>query len=441
MRIRGWNVFVFAALIAMPGLQTRAAFAQEKLYAQTASAEFELPYGIPLAGYSKRKGEPFAGVHDPVGVRAISFLSGGNTVVLASCDLLIIDEELASAVRARVRSLGLSDDVHILLAATHTHSGPGAYGRRFAEKISMGHFDATFARWLTETIAQTIVRATQNVRPVQVAYASAEAPGLVQNRMDEKGIVEDEVDVVAVYALEQESRVDPDVIDQNDSVRFVLHKRPLAVLVNFAAHPTTLGAWNRKASADYPGVLRDELQKRFPGSTVLFFAAAVGDQAPVKEGEGFERAVRIGKPLADRVEALLKTAQPDASAVVAAKARVMTLDKPQIRVGFLRWLPWLGRHLADDDATLSIARVGPVVFAGIPCDLTAGLGREIKAAARAQQLSPMLIGFADDYIGYCLPSELYDSDAYEAKMAFNGPHTGERVTQALIDMVRDVAAP
>jgi hypothetical protein len=83
------------------------------------------------------------------------------------------------------------------------------------------------------------------------------------------------------------------------------HSQPLAVLLSFAAHPTTLGAWNMELSADYPGVAVRALEQRFPGAEVLFFAGAVGDQAPVKSGDSFQRAEFVGLPLAQETERLL----------------------------------------------------------------------------------------------------------------------------------------
>jgi hypothetical protein len=89
----------------------------------------------------------------------------------------------------------------------------------------------------------------------------------------------------------------------------------------------------------------------------------------------------------------------------------------------------------DDDATLSLVAVGNTVFLGVPCDLTTGLGQELKAAARARGLDPMVVGFANDYVGYCLPASLYERGDYEASLAFNGPNTGELITTRLVQML------
>jgi len=400
-------------LIAVP-LPPRAAAAEVR--AGVARTRFILPEKIPLAGYSRRRGAPSQGVHDPVGVRALILQEGETTAALVSCDLLIVDERLVEAVRRRLNAHGLPEGLVLVLAATHTHSGPGAYGTTFFEKLSMGHFDPTVFDALAEQIARTVVQAHETLAPVQQVVRSTMTSGLVKNRVDPSGPVDGEVTVCALYRSGE--------------------REPFAVVVGFAAHPTTLGAWNRQLSADYPGVLARDVEGRFPTATCLFFAGAVGDQAPVKQGSGFEAAERLGHALASHVIALLENAggleRPDA---LQALQETVPLPTARVRLGRLTLPRWLGRRLVDDDATLSAVAVGQAVFLGVPCDLSAALGETLKRAARAHRLQPMILGFAEDYIGYCLPEALYRTRTYEASMAFNGPTTGELIVNRMTQMI------
>ena len=118
--------------------------------------------------------------------------------------------------------------------------------------------------------------------------------------------------------------------------------------------------------------------------------------------------------------------------------RLRKLDKPRVRVGSFRLFDWLSRRLADDDATLSVIAIDRLVLFGVPCDLAASLGGRLKAAARQADLDPLIAGFADDYIGYCLPAETYNSGSYEASKAFNGPDTGEQITDELVGMLDEM---
>ena len=71
----------------------------------------------------------------------------------------------------------------------------------------------------------------------------------------------------------------------------------------------------------------------------------------------------------------------------------------------------------------------------MPCDLSVSLGETLKQAARARGLQPIIVGFASDYIGYCVPVALYEAKQYESSMAFNGPKTGELIVDRLVQLL------
>lgn len=414
-----FSCVVVAIGVAVLTLVSELAATAHEVRVGVARAMFTLPPQVPLAGYSRRKGKPSTGVHDPVGVRALVVSDGQTTAVLVSCDLLIIDERLFDAVRHRLVVEGLPQDIVLVLAATHTHSGPGAYGTKFLEKISMGHFDPRVFEAMTTAITRAVLEAHAALRPVRIAHQTVMTEGLVVNRVDPAHMVDAELAATLFYPA------DGDV--------------PFAILVNFAAHPTSLGSWNTELSADYPGVVMQEVERLVPSATCLFFAGSVGDQAPVTSGTGFERAERIGLPLARHIAAMVHNTASQRPAILAALQERMRLPSAKIRLGSRRSLPrWMGRSLVDDDATLSVVAIGNTMFVGIPCDVSASLGARLKDAIRARAWQPMIIGFASDYIGYCVPETDYHSRTYESLMAFNGPKAGELIVERLTRMVEQL---
>jgi hypothetical protein len=395
-----------------------SADAASAVLAGVAVEHFALPAHVPLAGYSRRGGAPGVGTHDPVGVRALVLQDADTTTALVSCDLLIVDERLFDAVRRRLVASDLPPDLVLLLAATHTHSGPGAYGTTYLEKLSMGHFDPHVFHLIVEQITQAIVRAYAARAPSRLAYGTAITEGLVINRVDPAGLTNREV--TACVLTHEGGEV-------------------FAVVVGFAAHPTTLGAWNRQLSADYPGVLAREIERRHPGAVCLFFAGAVADQAPVKQGTGFEPAERLGGALAERVLGVLEALQPTVAEAVSGRQETIPLPPARVRWGRLTLPRFIGQRLTDDDATLTALVVGPIMFIGVPCDLAASLGQRLEDAARADGWQPVLVGFACDYIGYCIPASAYETETYEASMALNGPTTGELLVARLTQMMDELA--
>ncbi len=183
-----------------------------------------------------------------------------------------------------------------------------------------------------------------------------------------------------------------------------------------------------------------EVEQRFPGTTCLFFAGSVGDQAPVKLGSDDEPAERIGLALAERVVVTVRGMQPEAPVRVTARQDHIPLPPAQVRIGGLKLPRWFGNRLVDDDATLSLLSVGSTTFIGIPCDMSVELGNALKQAAQANGLNPVLVAFANDYIGYCIPESLYRTDHYEAEMAFNGPKAGRLIVERLVQMLQQLVA-
>jgi hypothetical protein len=80
-------------------------------------------------------------------------------------------------------------------------------------------------------------------------------------------------------------------------------------------------------------------------------------------------------------------------------------------------------------------RVADQVLLGVPADLSSEIGRRIKAYALGQGLRVFIIGFANDYVGYVIPRERYDTDEYEARMSFNGPHMGQYLQEVAFQMI------
>jgi len=414
------SLFVFLLLTAHGSLLTAQA---DELLVGTAKLELTPAGKVPLAGYSRRKGKAATGVHDPLFVRALAMQHGQTRVVIASCDLLIIDERLFEAVQRRVIAEHRDPPLHLLLTATHTHSGPGAYGQAFFEKLSMGHYDPEVFAFLVDRIAATILQAAAHLHPARIRSQAAATSGFVVNRMEPRGLVDAELIVVVVE--------DPS-------------QHPRAVLVNFNAHPTTLGAWNRELSADYPGVVAQRIEQRYPGSVCLFLPGAVGDQAPVKQGTGFEAATSLGEALVAQAVPLIEARSSQPVGVGGSMVWVdasVRLPPARLRLDGARLPSWLSRFFVDDDASVSALAVGTGVFMGLPCDVSAELGLELKRRARASGYDhPIVVGFANDYIGYCLPERLYWTDHYEARMAFNGPMTGELLVNEVTHLMDQLAA-
>lgn len=73
-------------------------------------------------------------------------------------------------------------------------------------------------------------------------------------------------------------------------------------------------------------------------------------------------------------------------------------------------------------------RVGDLTTVGVPGEMAAGLGLEVKAALRGRTgAKPVAIGgLADEWISYMLTPEEYRRGGYEASVSFYGEDLGPR---------------
>ena len=60
------------------------------------------PEGTPLAGFGARKGKRSTGVHDELFVKALAVSDGIDMAVIVGADMLLVPENIADLVRARV---------------------------------------------------------------------------------------------------------------------------------------------------------------------------------------------------------------------------------------------------------------------------------------------------------------------------------------------------
>jgi hypothetical protein len=384
----------------------------------TAKIEITPPVGFPLAAYGARIS---AGVHDPIMARALAISDGGETVVLVSVELLAVTDDFFYSVSQRVRAAIPLPEDHLLIAATHTHSGPGSLGKRFWESLAAGPYNDGIFEITTDRVAQAAIQAYRRLQPANVAYGRVDASGRILNRMIKGGPSDPDLSFLVFKTPED---------------------RPLAYLVNFSAHPTVLRSENRLMSGDFPGVVSRVLEGQAkpgePEIVALYTSGAVADQRPhPPDGKDvFERAERMGRDLAERI-LTAGTRRPSQDFVEISTRMIWTeLPPAQIKLNPSHRLPaWMSRALLNNTAPIQVIRIDRTLLLGVPCDLGSEIGMALKQYAGTKGMDAMVVGFADGYIGYVISDPYYASPAYEAFMSFNGPYMEDYLTYILKTLI------
>ena len=389
------------------------------LYAGAARVEITPPVGTPLAGYSRRKGRPSQGVRDPLYVRALALSDGEDTVLLGSADLLVIPPTLMEKVVRR-----FSSELHlprqaIILAATHTHSGAGAIAPGFLYQIAFGRYNPRIEAMIIDRLIQAARQALEHRQPVRWGLGVQEdfLGGLVENRMIPGGSVDAGLRVLLLESLEG---------------------RPQAIMVNAAAHPTLLSSKQMRFSADYPGALTQQIEAAYPGVVCLFVNGAAGDLRPrgsvLSPANNEERVYRFGRVLAEGTTGLVNQLRLESKGDLAAWGGRFPLPLPRIHLGPVPLHPLLGRLIRPSSAYLNLVALNRTVFVPLVMEMTTDLGNGLKEKLSAEGLQPVLMGYADGYLGYAVTPAQYKKIGYEVQMSWYGPHGGEMQVEELIQL-------
>ena len=405
--------------------------------------------GIPLTGFLNREG-PSIGVRDPLYARALVLDDGERQAAVVVCDLLALDRHFVASARASIEDTTGIPGENIMIATTHTHSGPATIVLR-----DCGDVDASYLRALRQRLVEVTRAAAGDLREAQMGAGSGRVVAGVQNRREPGGPIDPELGVV---------RVD----DEHG---------PMAIVLNYACHPVCLGPENRHISADYPGRAVQVIEEQ-TGALALFITGAAGNVNPAPDERRLTGAQRLGSRLAAealRVVTHIPMAGPH-QVTVASETLDLPLQAPpsaadleemigdhlfQIRAAQEASSPlrakWQRALLGWAQATLGAIRkgcvgqtvpaevqvigLGDVALVGIPGELFVELGLDIKE--RSAPTKVLVCGYANGDIGYIPTREAYSQGGYEIEEAFKfygypaalAPEAGERLVQAASTVV------
>lgn len=383
---------------------------------------FTLPEGTPLAGYSARRGAASTGTRDTVAARALALSDGGDELVIAGSDLLIVPENVAHRVRETLcEREGLCNPSTVLFNASHTHSGPGSWGPGLADSILAGAYDPAVVDALVAAFIEAIQAARSDMAPASFAAGSIDVPEHVRNRSRDAGTDPE----LSYFAVRREDGTQ-------------------CVVASYSAHATTLGADNLEFSGDYPGYFMRSLERE-TGGFGMFLAGAVGSTSPRIEGaDDFARAQALGEALAAHVVRALPDARFEDTVDVAAIGASFVAPSYQIRLTHnWRLSPLLFSVLGvDGDLWIHGARIGDVFLYATPCDMSGQIAVELKAWAEGEGVDLWVLSFNGDYAGYVSPDRYYDTaqrgadEEYEMfTMSWLGPYQEALFTEVLHELM------
>jgi len=267
--------------------------------------------------------------HDPLLASALYFSDGETSTLFIGNDVIFVPKQLADRARKRIEeATGVPAD-HVMVTATHTHSGPVTVKMLSNEADPVvPEPDPDYLQQLEDGIVAAAERACAEARPAKVGLGIADGSGLGGNRHDPKGVSIPVVPVLAVQSIKDDSYI--------------------GVMVVCSMHPTVLHEDSTVISGDFPGLAREYLQEKVIGERcpVVYHMGAAGNQSPrhVTQSNTLEEAQRLGTILGESVAKALSMIVYEASLPIGCAVRSLSLP--------LRELP----AVADADAGLRQAK-------------------------------------------------------------------------------------
>lgn len=392
MRTRGFGR-ADSILIAMAlgvCLLSNLVFAEESDFkAGAAKRDITPQEPVPMWGYGARHDQLSVGVIDPLFASAVVIQARDKKLAIVGLDLgRSPSEKSLLSIRQRIQQEAGID--YSFIAGSHTHHGPVLELSDEAGK-GKGRFDAAirYYKQLEDAIVAAILDANKALAPARLVTGSVELEGFNRNR---------------------HTKLAPAPVDRTLAVmRFDdATGKPIAVIVNFAGHPTNIPAQVLKFSADYVGAMKATIEKDF-GGTAVFMQGASGDLSVNRDNTDY---IGYGQALGREVVKLASSLQPSAAkkpTLQVFEERLqfesrIDLKNPVTRGAYsYAFFPELIENYAEEYADgirprLTVALINDIALVGGSGEFFCQHSIRLRERARVQRL--FFFGYCNGYHQY-----------------------------------------
>ena len=389
---------------------------------------------VYIAGYGKNR--QATKVHDPLMARALLLAHGDRKLAMVSIDLVGLFHDCVERIRPRLPSVS-----YLLVTSTHNHEGPDTIGMWGPHLFKTG-VDPEYITQVEDAIVKVVGDAEKNLREVAEARIGSARDGDLLN----------------------DSRLPIVKHDELVALRFLdADKKTIGLAVQWNCHPEALGSQNTEISADFVADTVAWLEKKHRCPVVYLTGTVGGLMAPPRlkipgeEGEGkrigiFERTAHYGVMVGKLADKALDGAKPVRLTPFKIQRREIHLpiDNPAYMLGFrlgvlkrnaYQWMGTIdkaGPPPNEKDkkparlcckTEIARLRLGDLDIAAIPGEIYPELvlskvqdppdpgadfpDAPIEPGIYDQLTAPhkMIIGLANDEIGYIIPKRQWDEKA------------------------------
>ncbi len=369
-----------------------------------AAADITPPVGVTLSGYRPRRAEA---VGHPLRAEALVCRGKRRAWALLTSDVIGFSLSLTRAIRRAVRTaIGLPPSA-VMVAGTHTHSGPSTlwFGEETPTKADRDYLES-----LPKKLADLVQEAWRRMTPGRFETAWLTVSELGSNRRIQQA------DGAWTNEWQDPEGRHPGYFDP--TVLLIGVRRPDerldSLFVNYGVHPVVLGPESRQISADYPGYVKETLEATGEVQLVHFILAGAANINPRHcILVGAEHPRRTGEVLAARVRAALPSLKPMEPGEPQYRRRAWIIRRTQPALPGKTRRPC--RAFANIHTEMQALCAGEIVWFGLPGEVFSEYNARLRTIAAPGQMA--IVSLANDYIGYFPTAAALAEGAYEARMA------------------------
>jgi len=424
-----------------------------------------------MAGYYfERKSE---GVHDDLFAKAIVIEQSGVRAAIVSLDLISTSRGMVEDARAEIERITKIPGRHVMIGATHAHTGPILTGRgsRDAEFGGKNPLTQTYNAELPRKIAEAVKQAESHLTDAKILEARGSETGIAFNRRFhmKDGTVGWNPGKLNPKIHKPAGPIDPDV-DLIYIESATKDRAPLATYVNHAVHLDNVGG--AAFSADMPATVARLLgQVKGPGMVTCYTSGCCGDinHINVNWAEpqgGFANAERMGIILTGAILKAWPDLKPVAPGPLAVKSVTVPLPLAKIAPDDIPWarevverhraqgknppsfleavkayqvLDVEARHGAPIEVEVQVIALGTdIAWISLPGEIFVELGLAIKQDSPFRLTT--IIELANGAIGYIPTRRAYTQGNYEVVSARCAEGSGEMLVDAAVKMLKSLYA-
>jgi hypothetical protein len=385
--------------------------------AGAARANITPPLGCDIVGNFEVPKATY--IHDDLYARCLALDDGTVRLVIVLCDNLGTDQHVFDEAKRRLQEETGIPPEHMLMAATHTHSGPSAR----ISKCPGGYTEFTpYQQFMVDRIVDGVQCALKNLEPAEIAWGQGEEPGQVNNR---RWYLSDPSLMISPFGAQDQVRMNPPRAHEalvepagptDPGIVFLAVRsvdgRPIALLANYSLHYMG-GVPGEHISADYFGVFADRIQqllgadRQEPPFVGMMSNGTSGDvnninfRAPSPKRAPYEQMHRVANIVAAEVFRVYQTVEFKSEAKLGGRMAQLTLPVRKPNEEQVQWAHETLAQPKDDvgvvkrsyaqrtlnllecpdtvDVWVQALRIGDAGIAGIPFETFAETGLRLKA--------------------------------------------------------------